>query len=95
MGTKRELISGVLYTAFGKYSGIIISTIISSFLSRLITPREFGLLAMVTVFTALFQIIGDVGIGAAVIQKKEFGQKEFNNGWRFLLMRQADSHFLS
>lgn len=85
MGTKRELISGVLYTAFGKYSGIIISTIISSFLSRLITPREFGLLAMVTVFTALFQIIGDVGIGAAVIQKKEFGQKEFNNIFTFTI----------
>lgn len=86
MSTKRELISGVLYTALGKYSGIIISTIISAFLSRLIAPREFGLLAMVTVFTALFQIVGNIGIGAAVIQKKEFTQKEFNNLFTFTIL---------
>ena len=86
MSAKRELITGVFYTAVGKYSGIIISTIISSVLSRLIAPREFGLIAMVSVFTALFLIISDIGIGAAIIQKKEFGQKEFNHIFTFTIL---------
>ena len=46
---KKELISGVLYTAISKYSGIIISLVVTGILARLIAPEEFGIVAIATV----------------------------------------------
>ena len=48
---KKELLSGVFYTAIAKYSGILISLIITGVLARLISPDKFGIVAVVTVIT--------------------------------------------
>ena len=37
---KKELLSGVFYTAIAKYSGILISLIITGVLARLISPDK-------------------------------------------------------
>ena len=73
---KKELLSGVFYTAIAKYSGILISLIITGVLARLISPDKFGIVAVVTVITFFFSIFSDLGIGAAIIQNKELQQKD-------------------
>jgi len=40
-------------------------------LARLIAPAEFGLWSMVMVFTGFASLLGDIGVGAALIQRKE------------------------
>ena len=67
---KRELLSGVFYTAIAKYSGIIISLVVAGVLARLIAPEDFGIVAIATVIISFFSIFSDLGIGAAVIQNK-------------------------
>lgn len=54
MSLKRNLISGVLWTALGKYSGMIISIIISMVLARLISPEQFGVVAIAQVTISFF-----------------------------------------
>jgi len=39
-------------------------------LARLLKPDDFGLLAMVAVFTNFFSLTSDLGLNAAIIQKK-------------------------
>ncbi len=68
---KKELISGVLYTAISKYSGIVISLVVAGILARLIAPEEFGIVAIATVIIAFFGIFSDLGIAPAIIQNKE------------------------
>lgn len=67
----KNISKGIFYTGLTKYSGIVISIIIGAILARLLTPNEFGLVALVTVFIAFFNILSDVGIGPAIIQKKD------------------------
>ena len=38
-------------------------------LARLLTPEDFGLVAMVLVFVALAQVFSDFGLSSAIIQK--------------------------
>jgi len=45
--------------------------IIRLVLAKLLLPDQFGLVGMATVFTGLIQVINDLGIGAALIQKKD------------------------
>ena len=49
---KKQLFSGVFYTALAKYSGVVISLVISAILARLISPDDFGIVAIATVIIA-------------------------------------------
>ena len=44
--------------------------IFSIILMRIIEPSEFGLLAMVTVFSGFINIFIDFGLSSSIIQKK-------------------------
>lgn len=44
--------------------------LISIFLARILDPRDFGLIAIVTVFTGLASIFSDMGLSGAIIQRK-------------------------
>jgi len=45
-------------------------------LARLLTPADFGLLAMVATFTRLIQLFRDLGLGTATIQRSEISQAQ-------------------
>ena len=79
MSLKKEFLSGVFYTAVAKYSGIVISLIVSSILARLLTPQEFGVVGVATVIIAFFNILGDIGIGPAVILHKELTDRDLSS----------------
>ncbi|MEG0455018.1 MAG: oligosaccharide flippase family protein, partial [Bacteroides sp.] len=60
--TKQLLLSGVFYTAVAKYSGIVISLVVVGVLSRLLSPDDFGIVAIATVIINFFSIFTDMGI---------------------------------
>ena len=67
---KQQLFSGVFWTALAKYSGIFISLIVAGVLARLLSPEDFGIVAIATVIIAFFNLFTDVGISPAIIQNK-------------------------
>ena len=44
MSLKKELVSGTVYMAIAKYSGMVMTILISAILSRLLTPENYGCL---------------------------------------------------
>lgn len=66
-----------------KYAGILITLAITAVLARLITPEEFGLLAIVTVFTAFFNMFADMGVSAAVVQFRELTEEDMGKLFTF------------
>lgn len=83
--TKKQLLSGVFYTAIAKYSGIVISLVIAGILARLIEPEDFGVVAIATVIISFFGIFSDLGIGPAIIQNKELSIKDLSNIFSFTI----------
>ena len=81
--TKKELLSGVFYTAISKYSGIIISLVVAGILARLIAPEKFGVVAIATVIISFFNIFSDLGISPAIIQNKELCREDLNDIFSF------------
>ena len=86
MTVRKSIYSGVFFTAITKYSGIVISIIIGAILARLLSPEEFGTVALVTVFIAFFNILSDVGIGPAVIQNKDLTKKDIESIFFFSIL---------
>ena len=56
MSLKKDLFSGVFYTAVARYSGLIVSLVIAGVLARLIPPEDFGVVAVATVIISFFGI---------------------------------------
>ena len=79
MSVKKDLATGILWTAMSKYSGIVISLVISAVLARLITPEEFGVIGIASVFISFFNILGDIGVGPAIIQRQNLTDKDLSN----------------
>lgn len=82
---KRELFSGIFYIAIAKYSGILIQLLITAVLARLLTPSDFGIVAVATVFIAFFNILSDIGIGPAIIQNKELTSNDLEHIFSFTI----------
>lgn len=83
MTLKKILLKGVLYTGISKYSGMIISLVVTAILSRLLSPDDFGIVAVSTVIITFFGIISDMGIAPAIVQHKDLSDNDINKLFSF------------
>lgn len=61
-----------------KYLNVVIQLILMAILARLITPEEFGLVAIITVFLNLSLILSELGIGPAIVQFNNLERKDYS-----------------
>ena len=83
---RKNIGSGIFYTALSKYSNVFISIFIGAILARLLTPDEFGIVAIVTVFISFFNLLSNIGLGPAVVQFKELTDKDIESIFSFSLL---------
>ncbi|QIA06718.1 lipopolysaccharide biosynthesis protein [Draconibacterium halophilum] len=83
---RKSLTAGIIFTGLAKYSGIIINILIGAILARLLTPVEFGIVAIVTVFITFFNLLSDFGIGPAIVQNKSLDSKDIESVFMFSIV---------
>lgn len=66
-----------------KYTSVLLQIFYGAILARLLTPDDFGIVAITTVFTTFFLVFSDMGFGVAVIQNKTLKQEELNDIFSF------------
>ena len=76
MSLRDDLKTGVIYTSIAKYAGVLITLGVSAVLARLFTPEQFGIINIATVFIAFFAVFSDLGLGPAVIQKRNLTEDD-------------------
>lgn len=69
--------------AMGKYSKIFLSLIVNAVLARILSAEDYGVVAVITVFSTLFTTFSDMGFGPAIIQKKDLTEDDINNIYSF------------
>ena len=57
MGIKKA----ALINAAGKYLKVILSVIINAVLARILSADDYGIVAIITVFSTLFATLSDIG----------------------------------
>lgn len=83
MSLKKDLFTGVAYNAISKYSGIIVSLVVSAVLARLIVPEDFGIIAVAMVIITFFSVFSDLGIAPAIIQHKNLTKENLADIFSF------------
>ena len=74
-----------LINAIAKYSTVILQLGFTGILSRILTPKEYGIVAVITVFVAFFQLFADSGFGVGVIQNKSLDENDNSNIFSFTI----------
>ena len=82
----KTLGSGIIYTAVAQYSGVLFSILIGAVLARLLTPEEFGVVALVTVFVTFFNLLSNFGIGQAVVQNQSLTDDDIQSIFSFSIL---------
>jgi len=80
-----SLKTATLINAGSKYLTVIFNLLFNALLARILTPEDYGIVAVLTVFTNFFALFSDMGIGTAVIQNKELEKKDENRIFTFSL----------
>ena len=73
---KRRSVRGGVFTLGSQGATFVIATATSIILARLLTPADFGLVAMVTAVTGFGQAFADLGLSEATIQSKEISDSQ-------------------
>lgn len=85
MSLKQKTLSGLLWSFVDTMAGQGITFVVGIILARLLTPREFGLIGMLTVFIAVSQSFIDSGFSNALIRKKDCSNADYSTVFYFNL----------
>lgn len=78
-----KVISGLFWSFAEKMGARGVEFIVSVVLARLLLPRDYGLIAMVTIFITISQVFVDSGLGNALVQKKNADNIDFSTVFYF------------
>ena len=70
--------NGLKWSSFSQFSIQIINLILNVILARLLSPYEFGLIAMITVFISFMQLFKDFGFGSVLISQKNVDDLDYS-----------------
>lgn len=80
---KQKALGGVAWSAVENLSNQVITFGIGIILARLLTPEEFGLIGMITIFIGISQVLINSGISDALIRKKNPDDDYYNTAFLF------------
>lgn len=78
-----SVLSNLIWRFAERCGAQFVTFIVSIVLARILSPEDYGIIALVTVFTAILQVFVDSGLGTALIQKKDADNLDFSSVFYF------------
>lgn len=78
-GLKKQVVKGTVWALLERFSNQIIVFVVSMVLARLLTPADYGTVALLSLFIVVANVLVDSGLGLALIQKKDASELDFNS----------------
>jgi O-antigen/teichoic acid export membrane protein len=79
MTLETRTVRNIGWTATSKLAQMLMSILISAILARLLIPSDFGLIAMVLVFSNFAAIFAGFGLTSAIVQKQEISDETLSS----------------
>ena len=84
--SEKKVMSNFIWRFAERCGAQVVSLIVSVVLARILSPDDYGTVALVTVFTTILQVFVDSGLGVALIQKKDADDLDFSSVFYFNLL---------
>lgn len=82
-GVGSRIARGAMWMVLFKLADRGIGLISTLILARLLTPADFGLVAMATAVVAMIELMSAFGFDTALIQRKDASPAHFNTAWTY------------
>lgn len=79
MNTKKAVLSGLFWKFGERITAQLVSLFVSIILARLLSPDDYGAVALVMVFITIANVFVSSGFGNALIQKKDADNLDFSS----------------
>ncbi|QDG54562.1 MOP flippase family protein [Persicimonas caeni] len=74
-----KTIRGIAWSTAGKIFAQVFGFVLSIVLARLLVPEDYGLWGMIVVIVNFITLFGELGFGAALIQRKEIDERHLSS----------------
>jgi len=74
---KGKAVKGVLWNAINTYANQGLAFVLGIILARLLSPSDYGLVGMTSIFFAISNVFIDSGFGSALVQKKDRNEDDY------------------
>lgn len=74
--------TGLIWSIFGQFGYLFITLLTNIVLARLLSPKEFGVIAVATFFIIISKVLTEAGLSGALIRKKD--STELDNSTIFI-----------
>lgn len=82
---KKAAKSGAWLAAF-RFATQIVSWMVTIVVARLLSPGDYGLMSLASILTGYVEIFSELGLGSAIVQRKEITDDEYSSNFWFSLM---------
>lgn len=79
MNTKKAVLSGLFWKFGERITAQLVSLLVSIILARLLSPDDYGAVALVMVFITIANVFVSSGFGNALVQKKDADNLDFSS----------------
>lgn len=83
MSLRQKFLSGLFWSAVERFGQQGLQFVITIIIARILTPADYGLIAMLAIFIAVARSFVDSGFGSALIQKQKTTQIDFSTIFYF------------
>lgn len=74
---KQQTVSGIFWQFSERFAAELVTLIVTIVLARFLLPSDYGTIAIIEVFIAIFSVFVTTGFGSALIQKKDADALDF------------------
>ena len=82
----RAIAKGALWMILARLGDRSLGLVSTLILVRLLTPADFGLVAMAMSVIALCELLGQVGLDIALIQNRSVNRRHYDTAWTFTII---------
>jgi teichuronic acid exporter len=86
MSIKQKTVNGLLWSFTDSFASQGVQFVVGVILARILSPREFGLIGMLSIFIAISQTFIDSGFTSALIRKNNCSQEDYSTIFYFNIL---------
>lgn len=95
MTLKKKAVSGVSWSFFQQFGNQAVTFIVSIILARLLLPKEFGLIGMISIFVGIGNVLMNSGLTQSLIRNPKNRDKDYSTVFFFNLTSSVLIYFLT
>ena len=86
MSFRGQVLTALKWTLIGRICTQIVSYGITLLVMRALLPANYGLVAIASIFTGIFAVVAEIGLGSTVVQRKSLSRLQFRQIFGIVLL---------